>query len=578
LGTIDHYYLHSDGRMHWEEWTDRALYDGQGNFLEFQSVGRDVTEEKQRRREMEAIIAVTSALRFAKTRVEMLPVILNQINLLLSTEGSLLAVYDPQHNDVRVEIGQGIWQNASGRRLSFGSDMMSQVIRSGKPYVSDCMIENPVLPSNPANTELKAVVCVPMIAQDHPVGAIWIGRLYPILGNDLRLLTAIADIAASAIHRASLHEQTQQRLQRLTALRSIDMAISASLDLSVTLSIFINQIISQLGLDAALLLLLNPYTQMLEYRVGQGFRSASIRKSRLHLGESHAGRVALERRMEIVNDLQENDQLSIVLHNIGEDFKSYIGLPLVAKGQVKGVLELFQRKAFDPDPEWLEYVQALAARAAIAIDNGELFEKLQLSNSDMVQAYDATIEGWARVLDLHDGASTSHSLRIVDVTLGLIRAMGESDAEAQNIRWGVLLHDIGMIAIPDQILHKSGPLTDAEWQVVKQHPVNAFDLLSPILYLKKAIEIPYYHQERWDGSGYPHGLTGEQIPFASRVFAVVDVWDALGSDRPYRPAWLPQKIRQYLEDQAGKQFDPQVVKAFLSFEKNSFKASQSLIL
>ena len=577
-GTIEHYYLHSDGRMRWQEWTDRALFDEQGNFIEFQSVGRDVTEEKQRHREMEAIIAVTSALRFAKTRAEMLPVILDQINHLLSAEGSLLAVYDPQHNDVRVEIGQGIWQTASGRRLSLGSDKMSQVIRSGKPFVSDRFIENPVLPSNPPNAELKGVACVPMVAQEHPVGAIWIGRLYPILENDLRLLTAIADIAASAIHRASLHEQTQQRLQRLTALRSIDMAISASLDLSVTLSIFINQIISQLGLDAAALLLLNPYTQMLEYRVGQGFRSASIRKSRLHLGESHAGKVALERRMEIVNNLGEDDSLYIALHNLGEDFKSYIGLPLVAKGQIKGVLELFQRRPFDPDSEWLEYVQALAARAAIAIDNGELFEKLQLSNSDMIQAYDATIEGWARALDLHDRATTNHSLRIVDITLGLIRAMGANEVEIQNIRWGVLLHDIGMIAIPDQILHKPGPLTDEEWQAVKQHPVHAFNLLSPILYLKKAIEIPYCHHEWWDGSGYPHGLKGEQIPFASRVFSVVDVWDALGSDRSFRSAWLPQNIRQYLEDQAGKQFDPQVVKAFLSLEKNGFKASQSLIL
>jgi PAS domain S-box-containing protein len=188
---------------------------------------------------------------------------------------------------------------------------------------------------------------------------------------------------------------------------------------------------------------------------------------------------------------------------------------------------------------------------------------LEKTNIDLAQAYDATLEGWSRALELRERETAGHSQRVVSMTLELSQAMGVADEDLVHIRRGTLLHDIGKMGIPDSILLKPSALTDDEWIIMKQHPLYAYQLLAPIPYLKPALDIPYAHHERWDGSGYPNGLRGEAIPLAARIFAVVDVWDALSSDRPYRPAWTEKAVIHYLKSQAGRLFDPQVVKKFL---------------
>jgi putative nucleotidyltransferase with HDIG domain len=234
-------------------------------------------------------------------------------------------------------------------------------------------------------------------------------------------------------------------------------------------------------------------------------------------------------------------------------------VPLVIKGRVIGVFEVFQRSLIKRDQEWLDFLNALAGQAAIAISNAQLFESLQQSNSELTQAYDATIEGWSRALDLRDKETEGHSLRVTEMTVELARAFGLSDAELVQVRWGSLLHDIGKMGVPDGILLKPSALTEEEWVAMKKHPVFAYEMLAPIHYLRLALDIPYCHHEKWDGSGYPRGLTGEQIPLTARIFAVVDVWDALTSDRPYRPAWTEEKALEYIRASAGTHFDPQVV-------------------
>jgi putative two-component system response regulator len=189
---------------------------------------------------------------------------------------------------------------------------------------------------------------------------------------------------------------------------------------------------------------------------------------------------------------------------------------------------------------------------------------LQRANTELAQAYDDTLKGWSLALELRDNETQGHSQRVTDMTLCLARAIGIGDDNLVHIRWGALLHDIGKMGIPDSILHKAGPLTDEEWKIMRRHPVYAYELLSPIAYLRPALDIPYCHHEKWDGNGYPCGLKGEQIPLAARIFAVVDVWDALHSDRPYRAAWPEEKIYSHIRDQAGMYFDPQVVTVFLN--------------
>jgi putative nucleotidyltransferase with HDIG domain len=250
-----------------------------------------------------------------------------------------------------------------------------------------------------------------------------------------------------------------------------------------------------------------------------------------------------------------------------EDFVCYYGVPLITKGQVKGVLEVFHRAALETDMEWLDFLNALAGQAAIAIENATLFENLQRSNSELALAYDATIEGWSAALDLRDKETEGHTQRVAEMAVKLARASGFSEAELVQVRWGALLHDIGKMGVLDGILHKPGPLTDEEWVAMKKHPTFAYEMLSPIRYLRQALDIPHYHHEKWDGSGYPHGLKGVQIPLVARIFAVVDVWDALTSDRPYRIAWTKEKVSEHIRASCGTHFDPQVVDMFMQISR-----------
>jgi putative nucleotidyltransferase with HDIG domain len=191
-------------------------------------------------------------------------------------------------------------------------------------------------------------------------------------------------------------------------------------------------------------------------------------------------------------------------------------------------------------------------------------DNLTRTNLELGDAYWETLEGWVRALDLRDHETEDHSMRVTDMTVRLASAVGLSVETIYHMRFGAMLHDIGKMAIPDSILLKAGPLTASEWDVMKMHPIHAYNMLSKINFLKTASIIPYYHHERWDGSGYPHGLCGEEIPIEARVFAVADVWDALRSNRPYREGWPEEKVRQYIADNKGIHFDPAIVDVFLN--------------
>jgi HD-GYP domain-containing protein (c-di-GMP phosphodiesterase class II)/uncharacterized protein YigA (DUF484 family) len=413
---------------------------------------------------------------------------------------------------------------------------------------------------------IRTGVSVSMLRENQLVGGLNVftfGEVRHFSEDELALLKGLADQAAQAIVNARLFAAAGRRLEYVQALHDIDKVITASLDLRFTLNALLDQVITQLGIHAADILLFNPPTQTLEYAAGRGFRSRALQHTRLRLGEGHAGRAALKRHIVHIPDLAtaENGLSRAPLLAI-EEFITYYGVPLIVKGQVKGVLEIFHRAPLDPDPEWVDFLEALAAQAAIAIDNASLFNDLQRSNVELILAYDSTLEGWARALDLRDRETEGHTRRVAELTLRLARALGMSQAEPVHVYRGALLHDIGKMGIPDSILHKPGPLSQVEWEIMRRHPVYAYDMLAPIAYLRPALDIPYCHHEKWDGTGYPQGLKGEQIPPAARIFAVVDVWDALRSERPYRPAWPEEKVREYIREQAGVHFDPQVVEAF----------------
>ncbi|MBI5842502.1 MAG: PAS domain S-box protein [Chloroflexi bacterium] len=525
---------HSDGTWRWVE----AIASNMLNEPSVQAIVinyRDITERKQ----------AEEALRASKLIIEG---IINAIPVrvfwkdknLVYLGCNVVFAHDKGFTDPKEVIGKDDYQMAPRDQAELYRDDDRQVIESGR---SKLFIEEPqTTPEGNIITLLTSKV--PLRSSK--------GEIIGVIGTYM-------DIT----ERKQAEEQTQRQLQRLAALRAIDQAIAGSMDVNFVFKVILDRVISQLAVDAAVILLYNPAAQALEYSTGRGFRTEALQHTRLPLGEGYAGRAAQARQMVHIPDLQgrKTDFLRSPTFS-QEGFVSYFGVPLIAKGEIKGVLEVFHRAAFEAEAEWLNFLEMLAGQTAIATDNAALFKGLQLSNIELTMAYDATIEGWSRALDLRDKETEGHTQRVTEMSQRLARAMRIKEAELINMRRGALLHDIGKMGVPDSILLKPGELTDEEWVVMRQHPQFAFDMLSPIAYLHSALDIPYCHHEKWDGSGYPRGLKGEEIPLAARIFAVVDVWDALNSDRPYRPAWPEEKVREYVREQAGKHFDPQVVEAF----------------
>ena len=370
--------------------------------------------------------------------------------------------------------------------------------------------------------------------------------------------------AALAIDNAQLYEKSQLHLKHEKALREIDLAITSNMELSETLQVVLYQARARLHVNACAILLLNPHTQTLEYISGQGFQTEAIKKTPIRLGEGNAGYAVQERRMfgraEIESPAEVSDRAELIAE---ENFVFYFIAPLIVKDKLLGALEIYHRAPIIMKTEWLKFLETLAGQTAIAIDNATLFADLQRSNADLTQAYETTLEGWSTALDLRDKETEGHTKRVTETTIRLAKRMEVSAQELIQIRQGALLHDIGKMGIPDRILLKPDQLTEEEWVSMRLHPTYAFQMLKPIAYLRQALDIPYCHHEKWDGTGYPRGLKREEIPLAARIFCIVDVYDALTSNRPYRAAWPRDKALRHIQDLSGSHFDPQVVDAFL---------------
>ena len=372
------------------------------------------------------------------------------------------------------------------------------------------------------------------------------------------------EIAAAKSRIETLNLELQERLERISALHEIDRAITGSLDLDLTLDVVLQQVTERLRVDAASVLLLQKASHTLVFGAARGFGAKVLQGTSLRLGEGLAGRAAFERTRVVVDDPAELEAAFPEQSSVrAEGFACYVATPLISKGQLQGVLEIFHHSQLELSDDWHDFLTTLATQAAIALDNAALFENLERSNLELRLAYDRTIEGWARALDLRDEETEGHSRRVTDMAVRLATSLGVPDADLVHLRRGALLHDIGKMGIPDNILLKPGKLEPEEWEIMKRHPTYAVDLITPIEFLVPALPIPYAHHEKWDGSGYPRGLSGHEIPFAARIFAVVDVFDALTSDRPYRKAWPKSQALAHIAQESGKHFDPQVVDAFL---------------
>jgi len=366
-------------------------------------------------------------------------------------------------------------------------------------------------------------------------------------------ITQLVESERSAMHR----------LENIRALHEIDMAVSYHFELNKMLDVFLERLISRLNVDGADIFLIDKEKNVLKYTHGMGIFAGEINFEELPIEGTIPGSVVLSGKSYSGPINRGNTNCPRLKKLIEMRVEDYHAVPLETRGKTLGVLEVFDTKEVSRDSEWNDFLQTLAGQASLAIDVAIMMENLRESNRQIAMAYDQTLEVLARSLEMRDMDTEEHSRRVTDLTVRLAKKMEVTEDELESIYRGALLHDIGKISIPDSVLLKKGPLTEEEWKVMRTHPVTAYEVLSQVEYLRPSLDIPYCHHERWDGSGYPRGLKGEEIPLAARIFAVVDVYDALTSDRPYRKAWSKEETIEYLLENSGSQFDRHVVKEFL---------------
>ena len=412
---------------------------------------------------------------------------------------------------------------------------------------------------------------VPLIVEQEVIGVIDLQNAEPFAfdEDDERLMSLFALRAALMLDHVRLIEQTEERIRRLRTLHVIETSVTSTLDLRSTLNTLVEQIQVRLNVDAVSILLLNQNLQMLEYEAGHGFLKSRSDQVRIRIGDDVSGRAALDQEIVYIPDLSRPGPVMQLSERISsENFVSAFAIPLIAKGQLFGVLEMFYRRLIQNDLEWGEYLETLGRQVAMAIDSISMFDQLQKTLMVQQAALDSTIESWALVLEKRGLEPEGHAQRMTVTTLELAQQMGIKDSNLADIYRGVLLHDIGKLLIPEAILLKPSALTEDEWELIHQHPTYALDLLSKIDSLKSALQIPYCHHEYWDASGYPRGLAGEQIPIEARIFQVVETWDLMSVDLPYRKASADEDVIAYIRSEAGFKFDPLVVERFLDMITN----------
>ncbi|MCL5987071.1 MAG: PAS domain S-box protein [Actinobacteria bacterium] len=576
---VEHIHYNNDGKEIYVEVSASPIRNKNGEIKQVINMTKDITGRKRSEEEIvrqanraEALVRIASKLNANLDLEAVLATVCEETALVMHVPASSVLLYDERCGVLYLAACFGLPKKYREKHQPIPRSIYDEFANRMGPTVviSDVQVLHELPNAHLyCSFNIHTIVFESMLREGELIGGLdifTIDEVRQFTEDELQLLKGIANQAAQAIFNARLFTNVDRHLHQTQALRTIDMAITGSLDLRVIFKVILDEVTSSLGTHAADILFLDPYTQMLDYMAGRGFRSKAIEHTHLSCGEDLVRKAAIEHNIINIANLKETDDFTRIPLLKNEGFISYCAVPLIVKGYVRGILELFHREHLDPSPEWLEFLEVLAGQAAIAIDNASLFDNLQRSNIDLVIAYDETLEGWARALDLRDKQTEGHTQRATDMTVNLARAIGVSNSELLHIRRGALLHDIGKMGIPDSILYKPDPLTDEEWLIMQKHPVYAYEMLSPITHLKPALDIPYCHHEKWDGTGYPRGLKGKQIPQAARIFSVVDVWDALCSDRPYRPAWSKKKAREYIYEQAGKHFDPKLVEMFLELK------------
>jgi len=404
------------------------------------------------------------------------------------------------------------------------------------------------------------IMGMPLVAHDIPLGAAFVTfeDERPCSQCDLNRARMITGHIALAIAHTTTVEANARRIKALLALHETAVDLAGNHDIKALLRTIVIRAGKLVGTEMGGLYLTVP--NGLQMVVARGMLEPFVDQV-LPLGQGASGRAVTSRKAILINDYSTWKGSSPMYG--GLRVGSVIAAPLLWKDKVLGAFHVEHPSPNVFGPDDIEIVSLFAEQAAVAIGNARLIYNTETARKELELGYTATLEGWVRALDLRDQETEGHTQRVTDLTVELARRMNVAEDQLEPIRRGALLHDIGKIGIPDAILRKPGPLTEDEWTIMRRHPQMAWDMLSPIEYLRTALAIPYGHHERWNGSGYPLGTKERQIPLAARIFSVVDVYDALRSDRPYRDGWPEEQVIDYIKERSGVSFDPEIVDAFL---------------
>lgn len=509
--------------------------------------------------ELTALHEVAQAAAGAESIDKLLQITTSVVGQLLSTHDFGIMILDEAAGLLRAHPSYHTGSGRPSADIPVDTGIVGWVARNAQPLRIDNVSESDLYYA--FDDETRSELCVPI-----RIGA----RVFGVLNTesrqmnafskeDERVLQVLAGELGTAIARLQLLEAERARRMEAEHLRDASAELVSTLDLEQVIDRILTHLERVVPFDSALIVLTDRPTAHISAQraVNQGGLTPFLQR----MDQLEHIREVLSGKLVIIPDTHKDPRWDMYAGS--EYIRCWLGVPLVVRDRVIGLMMLDHSSPHVYTSEHANLVVGFANQAAVAIRNATLFQELEASNRELQEAYERTIEGWSHALDLRDHETEGHTQRVTEMTLRLASELGVAEEEMVHIRRGALLHDIGKMGIPDHILFKPGPLTPAEWETMRLHPRFAYEMLSPIRFLAGSLDIPYCHHEHWDGTGYPRGLKGEQIPLAARIFSVVDVWDALRSDRPYRPAWSEPAVLNYLRERRGTQFDPRVLDAFI---------------
>ncbi len=550
---------HKDGHTYFQEVVVTPIQNQDGVITHFIAIQQDISERKQRERSEEIRLLLAESL---------------GKNLSLEQMGeraiSLLSeIFEIRHAALSLI-------HSEGERILFTSATWQVFIQKAppaswpRPLPPDKALACPNVEKE-SSTQTPYMSVLRLQDGNKIIGHLWLGKREPFPPGTTRLLEEIEPTLNLAFQRAALLDTLQRQLRRINALHSIDLAIASSVDQKLTLNIVSEQIFSQVPVDGLAIYTYDAHRNALQLVHSRNLPVSTQHQEYHYLMPTYITTVLRQRQPMLIPDLREvtqpREQIRQALH---QTYRGYACFPLIAKGRINGVLELYSLQRYHQNAEWQEFVRILNGQVAIALENAALFNEVISSKDQLTVAYESALLGWSRAMAIRHHEPLEHAERTADLCLQVAQAMGYKDEKMlRALRYGAWLHDVGKLGVPEEILHKSEPFSGEECAIYRTAPNFARHFLADIPYLDEAMLIPYHRTERWDGQGYPQGLSGENIPIIARIFSVVHYWDARSEPRHYALAKSVEERLAYLKANSEKRFDPQVVSTLLDILRYS---------